>query len=553
MNQTIASKVTLEDVLRLVLPLDTVVVGDPAGRSINWVSILTELTQIQDQVHLGDIVILPEAVQQNADLAELIECLETIASLAAALLTFSPVPDPVNEAAASRDLPVVTVLGKSTMREVHQGIAGLLVNRQKQIDERGLQLYRKLTEMSREGQGIAEMTAVMSKLSKRIVAVQDKRLDIMALSCPPEYEAELDRIELALSHKEGLPKLLHNRKAAAHTPQSYWQQFFSVDELKMARLISPIISGDRARGYVSVIGPHDALDMLDKLTAQYGAAACALEMAKVKAISEVKKELRGNFLEGLLAGTLQDTEIQRLAGRLDHDPNVPHLILTFAWAGEEHPSLRRLETPLSALISNHSHPTLTHNYGNEHICVFQAMAENDQDLGAALSLADQLRQALLSEFPDNRLLCGLSGPATELEAWPEVHKQSVQAMRLADRLKVETTVDYNHIGVYQLLLELEGLPTVKRYSEKIIGPLAEYDVKHNSNLVQTLSAYFNNHGNISQTSDMLFIHRNTLLYRLERIKTLTGQDLEDADERLALQLSLKLWQIQSGGQAVDGS
>jgi len=34
---------------------------------------------------------------------------------------------------------------------------------------------------------------------------------------------------------------------------------------------------------------------------------------------------------------------------------------------------------------------------------------------------------------------------------------------------------------------------------------------------------------------------------------LTGQDLEDADERLALQLSLKLWQIQSGGQAVDGS
>jgi purine catabolism regulator len=400
--------------------------------------------------------------------------------------------------------------------------------------------------MSREGQGIAEMTKVMSKLSQRIVAVQDKRLDIMALSIPPEYEAELDRIKLALSHKEGLPKLLYNRKAAAHAPQSYWQQFFSIDDLKMARLISPIISGDRARGYVSVVGPHEALDMLDKLTAQYGAAACALEMAKVKAISEAKKELRGNFLEGLLAGTLPVTEIQRLSGRLDHEADVPHVVLTFAWAGEEHPSLRRLETPLSALIANHGRPTLTHNYGNEHICIFLAIDENDQDMGAALSLADQLRQALLSEFPNNRLLCGLGGPAAGLEEWPEVHKQAIQAMCLADRLKMDTAVDFNHIGVYQLLLELEVMPAVQRYSEKIIGPLVKYDADHNSNLVQTLSAYFNNHGNISQTSDMLFIHRNTLLYRLDRIKTLTGQDLDDADERLALQLSLKVCQIRSG-------
>jgi purine catabolism regulator len=546
MNQTIVSKVTLEDVLRLVLPLDTIVFGDPAGTSINWVSILTELTQIQNQVHLGDIVIMPEAVQQNADLAELKDCLESIAELAAALLTFYPFPEDANEVAASKNLPIVTVIGESTLREVHQGIAGLLVNRQKQIDERGLQLYRRLTEMSREGQGIAEMTKVMSKLSQRIVAVQDKRLDIMALSIPPEYEAELDRIKLALSHKEGLPKLLYNRKAAAHAPQSYWQQFFSIDDLKMARLISPIISGDRARGYVSVVGPHEALDMLDKLTAQYGAAACALEMAKVKAISEAKKELRGNFLEGLLAGTLPVTEIQRLSGRLDHEADVPHVVLTFAWAGEEHPSLRRLETPLSALIANHGRPTLTHNYGNEHICIFLAIDENDQDMGAALSLADQLRQALLSEFPNNRLLCGLSGPAAGLEEWPEVHKQAIQAMCLADRLKMDTAVDFNHIGVYQLLLELEVMPAVQRYSEKIIGPLVKYDADHNSNLVQTLSSYFNNHGNISQTSDMLFIHRNTLLYRLDRIKTLTGQDLDDADERLALQLSLKVCQIRSG-------
>ena len=116
MNQAIARKVTLEDVLRLVLPLDTVVIGDPAGRSINWVSILTELSQIQDQVHLGDIVIVPEAVQQQANVAELTEFLQTVASLASALLTFHPFPDALKEVVAAQDLPVVTVLGRSTLR-----------------------------------------------------------------------------------------------------------------------------------------------------------------------------------------------------------------------------------------------------------------------------------------------------------------------------------------------------------------------------------------------------------------------------------------------------
>ena len=56
----------------------------------------------------------------------------------------------------------------------------------------------------------------------------------------------------------------------------------------------------------------------------------------------------------------------------------------------------------------------------------------------------------------------------------------------------------------------------------------------------TLSAH---HGNISQTAESLFVHRNTLLYRMDRIQELTGQDLNNADMRLALHLSLKLWQL----------
>jgi DNA-binding PucR family transcriptional regulator len=85
---------------------------------------------------------------------------------------------------------------------------------------------------------------------------------------------------------------------------------------------------------------------------------------------------------------------------------------------------------------------------------------------------------------------------------------------------------------------------VRQFTQQVIGPLVEYDAQHRSSLVQTIDAYFDHHGNISQTAESLFIHRNTLLYRLERIKDLTSQDLNQANMRLALQLALKLWQLQ---------
>ena len=76
-----------------------------------------------------------------------------------------------------------------------------------------------------------------------------------------------------------------------------------------------------------------------------------------------------------------------------------------------------------------------------------------------------------------------------------------------------------------------------------MGPLVRYDERHRSNLLDTISAYFEHHGNVSQTAEALFIHRNTLVYRLERIQELTSQDLDSADMRLSMHLALKLWQL----------
>src|SRR5215211_6400640 len=61
----------------------------------------------------------------------------------------------------------------------------------------------------------------------------------------------------------------------------------------------------------------------------------------------------------------------------------------------------------------------------------------------------------------------------------------------------------------------------------LVEPLREYDRTRRSDLVLTLKTYFAAGGNASEAADRLFLHRNSMLYRLERIQKLIGLDLKD--------------------------
>jgi purine catabolism regulator len=83
-------------------------------------------------------------------------------------------------------------------------------------------------------------------------------------------------------------------------------------------------------------------------------------------------------------------------------------------------------------------------------------------------------------------------------------------------------------------------PQKAAYYLGLIEPLRQYDGEHHGDLVKTLASYLRNGGNSVQTANALFIHRNSLRYRLSRILALTSLDPDDADTRLALQIALVL-------------
>ena len=89
----------------------------------------------------------------------------------------------------------------------------------------------------------------------------------------------------------------------------------------------------------------------------------------------------------------------------------------------------------------------------------------------------------------------------------------------------------------RLLRELARGRTLEPF-RVLVEPLVVHDRERRSDLVRTLKVYFDAGSNASEAADRLFLHRNSMLYRLARVEKLTGLDLKDPRARLALQLGL---------------
>ncbi len=101
------------------------------------------------------------------------------------------------------------------------------------------------------------------------------------------------------------------------------------------------------------------------------------------------------------------------------------------------------------------------------------------------------------------------------------------------------------MDVEVLLDELSLSPDLTPF-RRLVEPLLIYDQERRSDLIRTLRVYFVAGANTSEAADRLFLHRNSMLYRLTRIEALTGLDLKDYRARLALQLGLLAVEERSG-------
>ena len=99
---------------------------------------------------------------------------------------------------------------------------------------------------------------------------------------------------------------------------------------------------------------------------------------------------------------------------------------------------------------------------------------------------------------------------------------------------------YDEIGIYRVFFELQDNEVLYNLLEENLGNLIRYDSENDSEMVHTLEVYLEQNCNIAAATDALYVHRNTVKYRIKRIGEILGRDLKDVTVQFNLRMAFKI-------------
>lgn len=161
------------------------------------------------------------------------------------------------------------------------------------------------------------------------------------------------------------------------------------------------------------------------------------------------------------------------------------------------------------------------------------------DSGGDSSFIHGTGEAILAHLaenglPDCRIASGL--PVFDIKDLSKSYKEATMALDVAKIFFEERKIiAYNQLGIGRLIYQLP-IPLCRIYIQEIFGDIDpdEFDKE----TVATIDKFFENNLNVSETSRQLFIHRNTLVYRLDKLQKSTGLDLRRFDDAITFKIAL---------------
>lgn len=159
------------------------------------------------------------------------------------------------------------------------------------------------------------------------------------------------------------------------------------------------------------------------------------------------------------------------------------------------------------------------------------------------NLKEILRRIVNTAWKRHHMLVdiGIGNAVQYLEDVKESRREASVAIKVAEITKGDEHIFfYKEQGIYTMISKIQDSRFLDEFIDKHIGRLIRADEINNGSLCKTLESYLNHNCNAKETAEALFIHRNTLNYRMHKIRGILGHDFEDLDSCLMLKLAFMI-------------
>ena len=162
--------------------------------------------------------------------------------------------------------------------------------------------------------------------------------------------------------------------------------------------------------------------------------------------------------------------------------------------------------------------------------------------GRLQTAIDFLNSKLTETYKDVKIRIGVSDVFSGIDLLSEGYRQATCALRLAE-VRPVSAVYYGDLGIFKLLFSINDKSVLEGFVQEELGEVIKYDKKNNTDYLKWLRLYLECDGSVKRVVERAFCHRNTVNYKLMRLKKLVGLDIGTYAQRTKLIIAFHIYDI----------
>jgi purine catabolism regulator len=470
---------------------------------------------------------------------------------------FEDFPPCMLEAAEALDFPLIELPPNVSFIDVIQPLTSKILNLQAEELRQSGQILHQFIELVLNGGSYSDIANIIAQVTQCPVSIVDRFRRVLgsgtALGRPT--------IDREFIHREKSDDAYlsdaYQPEVIERIPDS-GVQYVGVTRPDGTQLTCATCSIDVSRMVLGKIilwePPSCPLPLTHMMAIEHGSTVVALKMMEARSMQEVEQRFRNEILEVLLSRQPQAHErLVYLSHGLSSQLRPPFVVVivrpdvspTKTLPAERIAEQSNIDSSLylaRRYIARLAPDASLWHYGPR-LVVFLPV----QSAGKNLGLTEQLQKIsdrIASENSPYTISMGISSITEEIDLFRDAFDGANQSLNLGSVFQGQTSVvtRYDDLGLLRIVAADDSAARLQRFCDDTIGKLIRYDQEHDTELVLTLRVLLEKQS-VALAAKALNIHYNTLRYRLERIKEVLGDVLDNPQQRLAIEVALQFHRV----------
>ncbi|MEV0288873.1 PucR family transcriptional regulator ligand-binding domain-containing protein [Kribbella sp. NPDC050820] len=458
---------------------------------------------------------------------------------------FAKVPGGVLNLGNRLDFPIIELPWEIRFADVIRALADRLLTDRYTALPASDQMPASLTGALLHRDGLAAVTEAAEAMIGRPVVVLDAGLEPLWLG--PRAHALLSASDLAARVVDMPAQAQHQLRAQLEAQEV--TTLAAIEPLGLPAVLATTARAyDHCLGYVLAIGDGRQANAfaIERRALQHAGAAVAIELLRRQAVAEAEARVHGDFLWELGSGQLTAQEIAAKATLLGYSLNRSYRLVLGQSEHSEHASL--LDDVVQQARRRGAVGGVHATRRGQEVMILVP-----DDVPPMLAPINLIRR-LAEELPKQTLTWGITDHTVTVRTLAEGLLRARRTAEIGRALHGPGAISDAHtLEPFFILASLARDPEASRIATAALAPLVQYDKNHAGHLMHTLEIFLEELGNTSSAARRLFLNRHSLIYRLRKIEELTGRDLNHAEDRLILDLSIRLQHLTSDTTPEQGN